>query len=289
MQTLALNPALGVQVEGLDFDRLGEAETISTLSRLLSQHQVILLRGLDLKAEAYLRFCRAFGALELLPEPEKRHPDHPEIVRLSNRKPDGSLTAAADEQAVFLRGTSRWHSDSSFRKIPCLATALYALEVTPSGGETEFANMVMAYDKLEEAEKSDLRSLAAVHSYAFSRANNPGRLKPQDEAESKRLPEVTHPVVRRHGDGRRSVYLGGHVSHLADHDIESSRKTVRALEARLTQLDNVYRHSWRVGDLLIWDNRTTLHRLIPYEIDRYPRSMWRCTVAGSEPVVGAEE
>lgn len=286
METSQLDGALGVQVTGLDFDRLREPQTAEQLAELLARHQVVLLRDQELTAEDFVNFCRAFGDLELLPEPEKRHPEFPEIFRLTNVKPDGSLTVPDEPQAVFLRGTARWHTDSSFRAIPCLATALYARQVTPVGGETEFANMVTAYESLGDDEQAALAELEAVHSYAFSRANNPGRVEPMSEEERRQVPDVCHPVVRCHADGRRSVYLGGHVSHLADQDVEATRARVRALEERLTAVGNVYRHSWRKGDLLIWDNRSTLHRLIPYEIGRYPRSMWRCTVSGSEPVVG---
>ncbi len=286
METSPLHSALGVRVTGLDFDCLSEPATAEALAVLLARHQVVLLRDQELSAEDFVTFCRAFGDLELLPEPDKRHPEFPEIFRLTNVKPDGSLTLPDEPQAVFLRGTSRWHTDSSFRAIPCLATALYAREVTPVGGETEFANMVSAYENLEDEEREELEGLEAVHSYAFSRANNPGRVEPMSEEERRLVPDVSHPVVRCHSDGRRSIYLGGHVSHLAGQAVETSRAKVRALEERLTAVGNVYRHSWRKGDLLIWDNRTTLHRLIPYEIGRYPRSLWRCTVSGSEPVVG---
>ncbi|MEO1191780.1 MAG: TauD/TfdA family dioxygenase [Pseudomonadota bacterium] len=283
-----MHASLGVEVTDFDFERLDDPETAAALSHLLARHQVVLLRGQELSAEAFVSFCRAFGDLELLPEPEKRHPDYPEIARLTNVKPDGSLTVPDEPQAVFLRGTSRWHTDSSFRAIPCLATALYARQVTPEGGETEFANMVAAYESLDPAERSELEGLEAVHSYAFSRANNPGKVEPMSEEERRLVPDVTHPVVRFHADGRRSIYLGGHVSHLEGQDVDEGRARVRALEGRLTDVGNVYRHSWRERDLLIWDNRSTLHRLIPYDIARYPRSMWRCTVTGRDPVVGVQ-
>ncbi len=287
MKTTPLHAALGVRVEDLDFARLDEAA--AALSGLLERHQVVLLRDRELSAQEFLAFCGTFGALEVLPEPDKRHPDHPEIFNLTNVRADGSVTPPEDPQAVFLRGTSRWHTDSSYRAQPCLATALYAREVPPEGGETEFANMVAAYESLEAAERRELEALRAVHSYAFSRAQNPGRLAPMSREALERLPEVEHPVVRRHPDGCRSIYLGGHVSHLAGQAVEESRRRVRAMEERFTALGNVYRHRWQKGDLLIWDNRTTLHRLIPYEIGRHRRSLWRCTVVCEEPVVGCLE
>ena len=99
------------------------------------------------------------------------------------------------------------------------------------------------------------------------------------------VPDVMHPMVRQHGDGRRSIFLGGHASHIVGEPVEESRAQIRALEDRLTAVGNVYRHQWREGDLLIWDNRSTLHRLTDYAIERHPRVMRRCTVAGRERVL----
>lgn len=284
MQIRPLHALLGAEVVGLDCAGPVNAQTASALVAALERRQLLLFRNQDLSDGAFVAFCRCFGDLELLPEPEKRHPEHPEIFNLSNVKPDGSLTHRDEPQAVFLRGTARWHTDSSFREIPCLATVLYAHTVPPEGGDTEFANMVAAYDSLAPAERRELEGLRAVHSYAYSRAANPGELEAMSEAERALVPDRVHPVVRAHGDGRRSIYLGGHVSHLDGQPVEESRARVRALEERLTGIGNVYRHRWQPRDLLIWDNRTTLHRLTGYEIDRHARVMRRCTVAGQEPV-----
>lgn len=287
MKLISLHQSMGAQVEGLDCARPVSAEDALRLRQALSEHQILLFRDQDISDAAFVDFSRTFGDLEILPEPEKRHPEFPEIFNLSNIRPDGSLTPRDDPQAVFLRGTSRWHTDSSFREIPCLATILYAVEVPPEGGDTEFANMVAAHDSLSENERQELSARQAVHSYAYSRAANPGKLKPLSPEELAKVPDTVHPVIRQHPDGRRSVYLGGHVSHLQGEPVESSRKSVRALEDRLTSIGNVYRHQWRKGDLLLWDNRTTLHRLTGYEIDRYARIMRRCTVTGTERVLPA--
>lgn len=282
-----LHPSLGASVEGLDCSMPVDPETAAGLRDALSKHQVLLFRDQDLSDADFVDFCRTFGALEILPEPEKRHPEFPEIFNLSNVRPDGSLTPRDDPQAVFLRGTSRWHTDSSFREVPCLATILYAVEVPPEGGDTEFANMIAAHDALTDTERNDLLTRSAVHSYAYSRSANPGKLTPLSAEELAKVPDTSHPVIRRHPDGRCSVYLGGHVSHLEGEAVEESREQVRALENRLTNVGNVYRHQWQKGDLLLWDNRTTLHRLTGYEIDRYTRIMRRCTVAGTEGVAPA--
>lgn len=282
-----LHESFGARVFDFDCRNCGDAGLALTLKKALSDWQVLLFRGQDLTDAEFVAFCRLFGELEILPEPEKRHPAHPEIFDLSNVRPDGSLTPNDDPQAVFLRGTSRWHTDSSFRRVPCLATILYALDVPPEGGDTEFANMIAAFESLDPTELEALSRRAAVHSYAYSRSANPGRLPPLSAEELAKVPDTVHPVLRRLPDGRHSVFLGGHVSHLEGEDVASSRHQVRELETRLTTIGNVYRHRWQRKDLLLWDNRSTLHRLTGYQIDKYRRVMRRCTVAGTtgvEPV-----
>jgi alpha-ketoglutarate-dependent taurine dioxygenase len=286
MEFSPLHPSLGAVVEGVDCNDDMTAQA-GALKAELARWQVLLFRDQALSDGAFARFCRNFGALELLPEPEKRHPDYPEIFNLTNLKPDGSLTHHDEPQAVFLRGAARWHTDSSFREIPCLATVLYAVTVPLEDGDTEFANMIAAHDNLSTDERTELESLDAIHSYAYSRSTNPGRLEPAKAEELARIPDVTHPLIRLLADGRRSVYLGTHASHIQGEPVDSGRARLRALEDRLTSVGNVYRHRWRQGDLLIWDNRSTLHRLTGYAVDKHARVMRRCTVIGTEQVLPA--
>ena len=276
----------GARVENFDCGR-DPGALAEQLKTELARWQVLLFRDQNLSDGAFVDFCRTFGTLELLPEPEKRHPEHPEIFNLSNVKPDGSLTHRDEPQAVFLRGTSRWHTDSSFRETPCLATVLYAITVPPVDGDTEFANMIAAHDALSPDDKAELERHRAVHSYAYSRSTNPGRLDPVDPEELAKVPDVTHPILRALPDGRRSVYLGTHASHIDGLPVEEGRARIRALEERLTAVDNIYRHAWRAGDVLIWDNRSTMHRLTGYAVDKHKRVMRRCTVVGTEKVFPA--
>jgi len=284
-----LHESFGAQVLDVDCRDADGPGLAAALKQALSDWQVLLFRGQELSDAEFVAFCRLFGELEILPEPEKRHPEHPEIFNLSNVRADGSLTPRDDPQAVFLRGTSRWHTDSSFRSVPCLATVLFALEVPPEGGDTEFADMVAALDSLDPSERKALSRRSAVHSYAYSRSANPGKLPPLSADELAKVPDTVHPVVRQLPAGRQSVFLGGHVSHFDGEDVATSRQAVRDLERRLTGVGNVYRHRWRKNDLLLWDNRSTLHRLTGYEIDKYRRVMRRCTVAGTGGVLSVSD
>lgn len=287
---------LGAFVEGLLFNtgaagadgaRPGDwgGLSIDALTAGLEQYGVLVFRGSPIPAEQFVALGKAFGELEILPEPDKRHPDHPEIFNLSNLRPDGGIVTFEEPQAVFLRGTERWHTDSSFREIPCLCTMLNAITVPPEGGETEFADMVAAYEALPADRQDELRRLTVIHSYEFSRANNPGEMDPMSDEERAKYPPVRHPLVRLQPDGRRSLYMGGHASHIEGMPEADGRALLAELVDHAGSERFVYRHVWQDNDLVVWDNRSTLHRLRPYNITGHARVMQRITVAGSEPVL----
>ncbi len=280
-----LDGPLGARVSGLRPEHDLGATTVDQLTTALVENGLLLFRGSEMSSSSLVGLGRAFGDLEILPEPEKRDPDHPEIFNLSNVRADGRIVDFDEPQAVFLRGTERWHTDSSFRSIPCLCTMLYAVEVPAMGGETWFADMAGAYEALPTALKERVEGLAVVHSYEFSRANNPGTMDPMSEEERAKFPPVTHPLVRTHPDGRRSLYMGGHASHIDGMTKETGRRLLAEIEEFATRDRFVYRHRWQANDLVIWDNRSTLHRLRPYDIANHRRVMRRVTVAGTEAVV----
>ena len=278
---------VGAFVDGFDPTVDFDAEVVQRLHEGLAEHSVLVFRGQEIPAADLVRLGRAFGELEILPEPEKLHPDHPEIFNLTNVRPDGEIVHFDEPQAVFLRGTERWHTDSSFREIPCLCTMLYAVEVPTSGGETLFADMYAAYDALPDRLRDSVDPLGVVHSYEFSRANNPGKMDPMSAEELAKFPPVTHPFVRSHPNGRRSLYMGGHASHIDGMPIDEGRELLEAVTDFATQNQFVYEHVWEANDLVVWDNRSTLHRLQPYDIANHRRVMRRITVAGSAAPIPA--
>jgi alpha-ketoglutarate-dependent taurine dioxygenase len=283
----ATDGAFGAVAEGALLTEGSSTVDERRLRLALERHGVLVFRGSAIPAERFVALGRMLGELEILPEPDKRHPDHPEIFNLSNVRPDGQVVTFDEPQAVFLRGTERWHTDSSFRAVPCLCTMLNAITVPPEGGETEFADMTAAYEALPADRQDELSRLMVVHSYEYSRANNPGRMDPMSEEEQAKYPPVEHPLVRVNGDGRRSLYMGGHASHIVGMPVDDGRALLAELVEFAGKDRFVYRHRWQANDLVIWDNRSTLHRLRPYDIARYPRVMQRLTVAGTEPPVPA--
>lgn len=275
----------GAELIAFDLSQVATPAGSVALLEALTTHALLVAHDLTLSPADLVRVGRALGDLEILPEPEKRNPDHPEIFDLTNVRLDGEIVEFTEPQAVFLRGTERWHTDSSFRAIPCLSTMLYAVEVPASGGDTEFADMRLAWDALPAGRQAELDGLQVVHSYEFSRANNPGELEPWTEEERAKYPPATHPLVRTHADGRRSLYLGGHASHIESLPIDEGRALLAEVVDAAAGPDRIYAHRWQAGDLVMWDNRSTLHRLRPYDIAHDRRVMRRVTVSGTEPVM----
>lgn len=274
----------GARIHGLHEGRIIDEQLVTELAAGLTEHGVLLMRGEEISPNRLVELGRAFGELEILPEPDKRHPDHPEIFDLTNVRKDGAVVDFEEPQAVFLRGTERWHTDSSFRKVPCLCTMLYAVEVPDAGGETQFANMYAALEQLPDDLREGVNGKRLIHSYVYSRANNPGRMDPMSPEEEAKYPPVSHPWVRTHQDGRQSLYMGGHVSHVEGMDLDEGRELIDQVLVAATKSEFVYEHHWAEHDLVIWDNRSTLHRLRPYEISARRRIMRRVTVAGVDPV-----
>ncbi|MDG2113075.1 MAG: TauD/TfdA family dioxygenase, partial [Actinomycetota bacterium] len=272
-------------VRGFDPGAPATDDLVAQLQQALTDYSLLLFRGQEISAAQLVKLGRAFGELEILPEPDKRHPDHPEIFDLTNVRPDGDIVEFDEPQAVFLRGTERWHTDSSFREIPCLCTMLYAAEVPPTGGETLFADMYGAHAALPEHTRASIEGLRLVHSYEFSRANNPGEMERMSPEERAKYPPVIHPLVRQHSDSRRSLYMGAHASHVDGLPIDEGRALLESVVEFATQNRFVYEHVWEANDLVVWDNRSTLHRLQPYDIANERRVMRRITVAGTEPPV----
>jgi len=276
----AMQAPLGAFVQGFDPALIEADDFADVLADGLLAHSVLVFRGAEISAADLVRLGRAFGELEILPEPDKRHPDHPEIFNLTNVGPDGQLVGFDDPQAVFLRGTQRWHTDSSFRQVPALCTMLYAVQVPTRGGQTQFADMRKALTLLPPEDQVEVATLRLVHNYEYSRANNPGRMDPMTDDERAKYPPVEHPWVRTHSDGTKSLYMGGHASHIVDRDESESQQWFAEIEAQLSAHDVVYEHQWQANDLVVWDNRTTLHRLLAYDIANDRRIMRRITVAG---------
>jgi len=283
LRTRPLHPAIGAEVIGVDLSQPLDEETIDEIKRLWLQHFVLLFRKQSLTEDQQIAYTKRFGKLEVYIEADKRSDKNPEIVRISNVGADGQIRSAENDVARFFAILTRlWHTDGSYKAIPSLGSALHALEVPPSGGETCFSNQVAAWEALPEELKRKVEGKYMLHDHDFTRILAPG-LPPSPMEQRLAMPASVHPVVRTHADGRRSLYISANVAYyLAGMPHEEGKAMHKQLVEWCTQPRFVYCHSWEAGDLLMWDNRFTMHRVQPYQSTQHRRVMQRTELSGSE-------
>jgi len=285
-----LSPTLGAEVVGLDLAQPLDAPTLGRVRDAFQEHHMLCFRDQRLTDEQLMAYSVQLGPLEAFPEKDKTK-GKIEVYNVANVSPEGAHLAADDPRVIFQRNNARWHTDSSYRFEPSLASILYGVEVLPEGaegGETGFSNMLLAYAALPDDMKRRLEPLHQVHSYEGIRRLEP-TMPPTSPAERDAFPPVTHPLIRVHPDrdGRRSLYLTCNTSReIGGGTLEEGQRLHEWLREWVDQPRFCYYHRWRVFDLVMWDNRVLLHRAIPYDYAKYRRVLRRTTVAGRGPVVG---
>lgn len=285
-----LAPALGAEIVGLDLAQPLGAPTLERVRDAFHEHHMLCFRDQRLTDEQLMAFSVQFGPLEAFPEKDKTK-GKIEVYNVANVSPEGEHLAVEDPRVIFQRNNARWHTDSSYRFEPSLASILYGIEVLPEGaegGETGFSNMLLAYEALPAEMKRRLEPLHQVHSYEGIRRLEP-TMPPTSSAERDAFPPVTHPLIRVHPDrgGRRSLYFTCNTSReIGGGTLEEGQTLHEWLSEWADQSRFCYYHRWRLFDLVMWDNRVLLHRAIPYDYARYRRVLRRTTVAGRGPVMG---
>ena len=274
-----LSNVAGARVAGLDLRTPFTPELRDTVERALVQHHVLVFPRQQLSTHEQARFTEQFGELESHVIRLRDGKPPPPVHVMTNLDENGQPTDQLPSQGIF-----HWHSDKSYHAIPSLATLLHAIQVPPTGGDTQFANMALAYAELDDELKEQIAHLNVEHSWAASRKNTGSRLATEDEIRER--PPVTQPLVRTHPDtGVKSLYLGMHASHVLDMDYDEGRALLAELLEFATQPKFVYTHQWTAGELVMWDNRSLLHRAVPnYEMQRFPRVMHRTVVKGRAAV-----
>jgi alpha-ketoglutarate-dependent 2,4-dichlorophenoxyacetate dioxygenase len=208
--------------------------------------------------------------------------DLPEISNLSNVDADDRLIPRGDKRNLFNAGNQMWHTDSSFKRVPAMASLLSAREVPPEGGETEFASMRVGYERLPDAMGQRLDGRVAIHSFVYSRGLVGDELLPPDHAAQ--VPPVPQALVRANpANGRKAFFVGSHACEIVGMPTAEARALLQELLEAATARESVYTHRWMPGDLVMWDNRCVLHRGRPWDESRYRRVMHRTTVAGDGP------
>ena len=277
-----VHPLVGAEIGGVDLTRPIDDAIFARIAQAFDEHSVLVFHGQALTDEQQMAFSERFGPLETTVRTlgkEDRLGAH--MVDLSNVDEEGKLMAWSDRRMTYQSGNQLWHSDSSFKPVPAHSSALSARVVPPEGGETEFASMRAAYDALPEDLRQAVEGKVVVHSFGFSRS----LIDPGIGTEVGRdYPPVRHALVRANPrNGRKSVYVGSHAWYVEGLGIDESRILIARLLEIISRPDRVYRHHWRVGDLVMWDNRCVLHRGRLWDSARYKRVMHRTTVAGDGP------
>jgi len=271
------------RVTGLDLSKPLDEGDFGQVQEAFNRYAVLVFPEQRLTDDQQIAFSERFGPLETsLRKDRPRRIDNPRVSDISNVDERDRVFDPDDERALYNAGNRLWHTDSSFKRVPAMASLLSGREVPPSGGETEYCDLRGAWDALPDDRKRGLERLVAEHSFVYSRA-----LIGYDQftdAERAAVPPVPQAVVRTHpASGRKSLYLGSHASHIIGRPVEEGRALLRELLDFATQPQFVYRHVWRQHDLVMWDNRCVLHRGRPWDEQRHRRIMHRTTVAGAGP------
>jgi alpha-ketoglutarate-dependent 2,4-dichlorophenoxyacetate dioxygenase len=280
-----LHPLFAAKLSRFDAARPLDEETVRVISRLIDRYAVLVLSDQQLDDESQLAFARNFGEIEA-PRSSRaatRQRLRPEISDISNLDENHRLRAADDPRRFDQLGNRLWHTDGSFRRIPAALSMLYAHQVPTSGGETEFADLRAAWDALPAETQAEVKGLVAMHDIAYSRSQI--GFTELLFGERQALPPVPQRLVRVHpGSGRKTLYLASHASHLIGRPIPEGRLLLRDLIEFATQREFVYRHIWRKGDLVIWDNRCTMHRGRPFD-ESQTRDLRRVTTRDLAPTL----
>ncbi len=276
-----LHPVIAAECSGVDISRPLTPAQAAAIDAGMDRYAVLVFRqGVPLTTEQQIAFTLNFGAQEppytqIQAAGGARLTD-PGLADISNLGPDGSILGRDDRKRLSGLGNQLWHSDSSYKAIPARYSLLNAHVLPPDGGDTQFADMRAAYDMLDSKTKTRIEDLICEHSRIFSK----GALGIAfTEAELRAFAPVRQRLVRTHRvTGRKSLFLSSHAGRILGWPVPEAQMLLRELTEHATQREFVYTHKWRTGDLVIWDNRTTMHRARPYDDIAYPRDLRRTTV-----------
>jgi alpha-ketoglutarate-dependent taurine dioxygenase len=263
-----LAPRIGSEVR-TDVDTLLGGTASATIRSTLEQRGVVFFRGLDIDDDQQVAIAKTLGSI---PENEGQGG----IYKIS-------LDKNVNQRAEYLKGSMFWHFDGSLQPYPNLATLLRAITLSDAGGETEFCNTYAAYDDLPQDDKDAIAGLRVVHSAERSQYYVRPEMSYDEISFWQKSPTKSCPMVWTHQSGRKSLLLGATADYVEGLPVEKSRALLARLRDWATQPQYVYRHEWQVGDLLMWDNTGTMHRVLEYPADS-GRLMHRTILAGEEPL-----
>jgi len=270
-----LNPIFGAELHGADLRDPPSPELVELVNEAMAEYAVLVIRDQKITDEQHIRFTRAFGPLELMPDlgMGRNKPSRvlPEMYDASNLDENGEIVGPKSTRASFNKGNELFHSDSSYNDLPTKWSLLMGHIVPPEGGNTEFVDMRAVYEALSDEMKAKVENLVVEHYIWHSRRKGGlTGITPEMEAA---MPPVHHPLVLVSENGRKALFIGGHASHIVGWPIDDGRAFLDELYDFATQPKFIYSHKWQVGDLVIWDNRCTMHRGTEFPYFKYKRDL----------------
>lgn len=274
-----LHPGFGAEVSAIDLNTLRDVKTLEALRDAMATYSVLVFRNQHFTAEEQLDFARRMdGELHAKTSSSvlaKNRYGNEALTDISNVGQDGDILGAEDRRRMNGISNRIWHTDASFEDPAGRYSMLYARNIPPVRADTEFADMRGAYDDLDEDTKKTIQNLHVNHSIVYSRHTMGFDFSAEEAA---RLPGATHPLVKVcAGSPRKSLYLASHASRIIEWPIPEGRLLLKDLMEHATQKKYVFSHEWHLNDLVIWDNRTTMHRARPFDDKKYKRELTRVT------------
>jgi alpha-ketoglutarate-dependent 2,4-dichlorophenoxyacetate dioxygenase len=284
-----LHPVFAAEVSPIDLRQAHDPAVLAAIRAGMDEFAVLVFRDQPFTDQEQLEFAQRLdgelhtktGARVLV----KSRLGNEAVADISNLDEDGGIIRSGDRRRMYSLGNRLWHTDASFQDPAGRYSMLSAKVVPPAGADTEFADMRAAYDALDGEMQTRLHGLRVHHSIAHSRQTL-GFEFSAEEAEA--LKGAVHPLIRTlPRSGRRSLYVASHASRIVDWPVPEGRLLLKDLIEHATQRQFVYRHAWRVGDLVIWDNRATMHRATPFDDAKHRRELRRVTTLDIEAPVEA--
>jgi alpha-ketoglutarate-dependent 2,4-dichlorophenoxyacetate dioxygenase len=281
LEARQLHPLFAGELTSVDLRTLRTEAERDEIRALMDRYAVLVVREQQFSDDEQAAFARGLGG-ELVTkvgrsviDPASRLKE-PGLTDISNLDENDEILDRDDRRRMYSLGNRLWHTDSSFQQPPARYSMLSAKEVPAAGGESEYADMRAAYDALPAPLRAQIEDLRAFHSIIYSRSTI--GFTEFSDAERAQFPGAEQPLVRVHpGSGRKSVYLASHASHIVGWPVPDGRLLLRELMTLATLPQFVYRHTWRVGDFVIWDNRCTMHRGLPFDEATQRRDLRRVT------------
>ena len=278
----SIHAEFGARISGVDLSRPLDDEEFARIDLAINQYSLLLFEYQQMNDDRHLEFSRRFGQLE---EEHVSYYSSGEVTyigHIGNIDADGNMISA--RQIKSSTGNEMWHSDSSFREIPAMYSILCAYEVPAEAGETEFASARSAYQRLDQAIRDRIGGRVGIHDYIYSRT------KVGEDAVTQGQRTYMHPVrqrlVRQNPvTGEKNVFVGSHVKQIEGMADDEAKALIEQLIKEIARPQSVYRHRWRAGDVVIWDNRCTLHRGCGYDDEKYRRRMHQTRVRGICPSI----